>query len=52
MGDRLTTTHLLMPLGPTGNEYFLKNQAASETTFVKRPTGFADDFDDVVKWVS
>ena len=32
--------------------YIIKNVAASETTFVKRTTGFADDFDDVVKWVS
>jgi hypothetical protein len=51
-GDRQTTTHLGWTAGPTGNEYFLKNQAAGETTFVKRPTGFADDFDDIVKWVS
>jgi prepilin-type N-terminal cleavage/methylation domain-containing protein len=30
--------------------YMIK--AAGETTFVKRPTGLADDFDDIVKWVS
>ena len=41
-----------MGLGLSGNEYKLKNIAAGETTFVKRPTGFADDFDDIVKWVS
>jgi prepilin-type N-terminal cleavage/methylation domain-containing protein len=32
--------------------YFFKNVAGGQTTFVKRPTGFADDFDDIVKWVS
>ncbi len=52
MGDRLSTTHLGWTPGPTGNEYFLKNLAVGETTFVKRPTGFADDFDDIIKWVS
>jgi prepilin-type N-terminal cleavage/methylation domain-containing protein len=34
------------------NGYRLKNVAGGETTFVKRPTGFADSFDDIVKWVS
>ena len=50
----LTTTNLLMPLGPSASEYRLKNVNAvpPETTFVKRLTGFADDFDDIVKWVS
>jgi len=48
-GDQI---NLLMAAGPTGNEYFLKDWAANETTFVKRPTGYADDFDDIVKWVS
>jgi prepilin-type N-terminal cleavage/methylation domain-containing protein len=51
-GGALSTTTLLMPLGLSGNEYFLKNVAGPETTFVHRPTGFADDFDDVVRWVS
>jgi len=43
---------LAMGLGPSNNEYPLKNVAGGETTFVRRTTGFADDFDDVVKWVS
>jgi hypothetical protein len=34
------------------NGYRLKNVAGGETVFVKRPTGFADDFDDIVKWIS
>ena len=41
-----------MANGPTGNEYLLKDVAAGETTFVRRPTGFADNYDDVVRWVS
>jgi hypothetical protein len=32
--------------------YPLKDVGGGETTFVRRPTGFADDFDDIVKWVS
>jgi len=32
--------------------YRLKNVAGGETTFVKRTTGLADDFDDIVKWIS
>lgn len=32
--------------------YLIKNVAAPETTFVRRTTGLADDFDDIVKWVS
>jgi prepilin-type N-terminal cleavage/methylation domain-containing protein len=32
--------------------YRLKNVAGPETTFVKRPQGFADDYDDILKWVS
>jgi prepilin-type N-terminal cleavage/methylation domain-containing protein len=51
-GSAQTDTDLGMGLGPSGNEYFLKNVGAGETTFVRRPTGFADDFDDVVRWVS
>jgi len=43
---------LAMGLGPSTDEYPLKNVAGGETTFVRRITGFADDFDDVVKWVS
>ncbi|MFA9421204.1 MAG: prepilin-type N-terminal cleavage/methylation domain-containing protein [Gammaproteobacteria bacterium] len=34
------------------NGYYLKNVAGSETTFVRRTTGLADDFDDIVKWIS
>ena len=37
-------------------QYFLKNNSTvlgtRETTFVKRTTGFADNFDDIVKWIS
>jgi len=37
-------------------QYFLKNNSTvlgvRETTFVQRTTGFADDFDDIVKWIS
>ncbi len=53
-GGSQTFTDLGMPKGPSDNEYFLKNVGAAppQTTFVRRPTGFADDFDDVVKWVS
>ena len=43
-----------LPNGPAGLAYSLKDVSAvpPETTFVRRITGFADDFDDVVKWVS
>ena len=51
-GGSLTTTNLIMTAGPSGDEYFLKNVGVGQTTFVRRPTGFADDFDDIVKWVS
>ena len=51
-GADLTDTDLGMGLGTSLNEYLLKNLAAGETTFVRRTTGFADDFDDVVKWGS
>ena len=51
-GADLTNTDLGMANGPTGNEYLLKDVAAGETTFVRRPTGFADNYDDVVRWVS
>jgi prepilin-type N-terminal cleavage/methylation domain-containing protein len=36
----------------SGNPYLLKNVAGNETTFVRRPGGQADSFDDVVRWVS
>ena len=55
MGATLTTAFVPPILnGPTGSPYLLKDvtPAAGETTFVRRITGFADDFDDVVKWVS
>ena len=51
-GGDLTNTDLGFPNGPSGIEYFLKDVANGETTFVLRPTGFADDFDDIVRWVS
>jgi prepilin-type N-terminal cleavage/methylation domain-containing protein len=54
-GATLTTAFTpSIPNGPSGRPYLLKkvNGAAIETTFVKRTTGFADDFDDVVRWVS
>jgi hypothetical protein len=38
---------------PSGNSYLLKDVVAGgETTFVRRLDGMADDFDDVVRWVS
>ena len=52
MGASLTGTAGMPPNGPTNTPYPLKDVVAVETTFVKRLTGFADDFDDVVKWVS
>jgi len=52
IGGDLSNTDLGIANGPSGNEYLLKDVAAGETTFVRRPTGFADDFDDVVRWVS
>jgi len=50
-GADLSLTNLGMPNGPSGNQYFLKDVSV-ETTFVRRTTGFADDFDDVVRWGS
>jgi len=53
MGATLTTAFVPpIPNGPAGSAYLLKDESAGETTFVRRITGFADDFDDVVKWVS
>ena len=38
---------------PSGNSYLLKDVVTGgETTFVHRLDGMADDFDDVVRWVS
>ena len=37
-------------------QYYVKNSlitlGSRRTTFVKRTTGFADDFDDIVKWIA
>jgi len=41
-----------IPNGPAGTPYLLKDVGNLETIFVRRPSGFADDFDDVVRWVS
>jgi hypothetical protein len=41
-----------MAAGPSGANYVLKNVAGNETTFVRRRSGLAEDFDDVVRWVS
>lgn len=38
--------------GPSGNTYVLKNVGAGQTTFVHRLTGFAEDYDDVIRWIS
>jgi prepilin-type N-terminal cleavage/methylation domain-containing protein len=51
-GGDLSTTNLGMTIGPSDVEYLLKDVDAGETTFVRRTTGFAEDFDDVVRWVS
>jgi len=52
LGSSGTTSDLGMAAGPSGFNYTIKNVAGRETTFVKRLTGFADDFDDIVKWAS
>ena len=52
IGASLTSTDLGLAAGPSGAEYLLKNIGNNETTFVHRPGGFADDYDDVVRWVS
>ncbi|MCP4765370.1 MAG: type II secretion system protein [Gammaproteobacteria bacterium] len=52
-GAKLTTAFPTpIPNGPAGTSYLLKDVGSRETTFVRRPTGFADDYDDVVRWVS
>jgi prepilin-type N-terminal cleavage/methylation domain-containing protein len=53
-GDGATTNaDELENLGATAlGSYLVKNVAAGESTFVKRPSGFGDDFDDIVRWVS
>jgi prepilin-type N-terminal cleavage/methylation domain-containing protein len=50
-GDSLTGA-LGMTAGLSGAQYVLKDVGSGETTFVRRPQGFAEDFDDVVRWVS
>ncbi len=52
LGNSLSLFDLGLANGPLGIEYMLKDMTNNETVFVKRTTGFADDFDDVVKWVS
>jgi len=56
-GNQTPTGDELENRGSTAaGQYFLKNSSTvpgvRETTFVKRTTGFADDFDDIVKWIS
>ncbi|MCP4472729.1 MAG: hypothetical protein GY815_18970, partial [Gammaproteobacteria bacterium] len=52
-GATLTTAFTVpIPNGPAGAPYLLKEVNNRETIFVRRPSGFADDFDDVVRWVS
>ena len=48
LSNALTTP---MADGATG-PYRIKDVEAGETTFVRRITGFADDYDDVVKWMA
>jgi len=53
LGNTLTTAFAPpIPNGPTTSPYLLKDVSANQTTFIKRPTGLADDFDDIVKWAS
>jgi prepilin-type N-terminal cleavage/methylation domain-containing protein len=51
-GDELENSGGTTITGPSGKDYLLKNVAGGETTFVRRAGGLADDFDDVVRWVS
>jgi prepilin-type N-terminal cleavage/methylation domain-containing protein len=51
-GSSRTTIDLGMAVGPSTANYLLKNVAGNETVFVRRRSGFADDFDDVVRWAS
>ncbi|MFA9421205.1 MAG: prepilin-type N-terminal cleavage/methylation domain-containing protein [Gammaproteobacteria bacterium] len=55
-GNQTPTGDELENMGSTAaGQYFLKNNSTvlgvRETTFVKRTTGFADDFDDIIKWI-
>jgi len=51
-GDELENSGSTEVTGTSGTKYLLKNVAAGETVFVRRREGLADDFDDVVRWVS
>ena len=55
-GGALMFTDLAIPVGPSGTDYLIKDVAAGQTTFVRRPTGFSEDdanpFDDIVRWVA
>jgi len=51
-GGSGTTSGLGLTVGPSGMDYVIKDIGSDETTFVHRPGGFADDYDDVVRWVS
>ena len=47
-----TTTALGMAAGPSAMAYVLKDVDSNETTFVRRTTGFSENYDDVVRWGS
>jgi prepilin-type N-terminal cleavage/methylation domain-containing protein len=58
-GDELKNSGATEVTGTSGTKYRVKvveddvpANEIGDTTFVKRPSGFADDFDDVVRWVS
>jgi len=55
-GNQTPTGDELENRGTTAaGQYFLKLDGAlgtRETTFVQRPDGFSDDFNDIVKWIS
>jgi prepilin-type N-terminal cleavage/methylation domain-containing protein len=50
--DELENSGATEVTGTSGTKYLLKDVAAGKTNFVKRTTGFADKFDDVVRWAS
>jgi len=52
LGNSKSLSDLGMPNGLLGVEYTLREVTSKETAFVKRRAGVADDFDDIVKWVS
>ncbi len=51
-GNFSSAAPLSMAAGPSGLSYTLKDVAGGETTFVRRTTGFADDYNDIVVWIS